>query len=146
MAHIRQQIRDAAETALAGGTVPASRIYKQRVHPVKDGELPMWRIFTPSESASPQEMGSPREVQRLVRLVLEVHTSGPNAENTADDLAAEAEAALAADLTLGGVAQDLRLSTTDIEVSGEGRKALALASLVFEVEALTTDQDPQTAL
>ncbi|MBO6759278.1 MAG: hypothetical protein JJ902_23345 [Roseibium sp.] len=146
MAHVRSQIRAAAKAALAGGTVPASRIFRNRAKPITDDDLPAWRIFTPQELSQPLEIGSPRPMERVVRLTMEAAARGAGCEDALDALAVEAETRMAADLTLGGLAHVLHLAATEIEVSGEGRSAIGRLQLTFDVTTTTTDQDPETVL
>jgi hypothetical protein len=146
MTHIRKQIRDAVKALLAGGTVPADQIYGGRAHPVDENKCPMWRVFTPQEISEPMEMGSPREVRRIVRVSLEAFAHGVDVEDQLDDLAVEAEVAMAADLTLGGLAKVLQLSGSDMSVNGEGRKTLGRLELTYDIETRTLDADPENPL
>ena len=146
MTHIRSQIRAAAKAALVGGTVPATSIFTGRAHPVDEKKLPAWRVFIPGEASQPLEIGSPREVGRVERLVLEGFAAGTEADDDLDALAVEAEVRLSADLTLGGLAKDIHLVSTEFTFSGEGRKTMGLMALSFDVTAHTLDTDPETAL
>jgi hypothetical protein len=66
-------------------------------------------------------------------------------DDEADDLAAQVEAIMAGDLTIGDMATDSELTNAAMEL-GAGETPTAKTRLVYEVWYRTTGADPETAL
>jgi phage tail sheath gpL-like len=136
MAHPRKSIRQAVAAQLTGKTAAATRVFKARVVPFKQSELPAVAVYTPDEEVETTRSTAPRELERVLQLVVEgVTESGSPADvdDTADDLALEIEAAIDADPTLGGTASDVVLARTESDVFSESGKNHGVVRLTFTV-------------
>lgn len=145
MKHARQTIREAVGTALAGitgVTLHTSRVYNHL-------SLPAIAIYCDSERSDSENdtIGAVRRYSRFLQLQIEITVQAISGiDNTVDDYAAQVEAAIEADGTLGGVAVETRLSGTRIEMDGEAEKPTAVATLDYAVWYRTLGTDAETPL
>jgi hypothetical protein len=63
-----------------------------------------------------------------------------------DTIAEEIEAAMGVDETLNGLAEDLFLVATSIEINGDGEQPIGVLKLDYDVAYRTTISDPTTSL
>src|SRR4051812_43450603 len=124
MAHPRQLIRLAAQTALVNMTRADDRVITTQLRPYRSPQLPAIGIYTLKEEVDPASAQSaPRELKRHPRLVLEAVTrltADSNIDDYLDGWAEEIEKAIAKDDTLGGTASDCWLSETEFEFGMQG--------------------------
>lgn len=147
MAHVRKQIRDAVVTAVTGLSTTGSNVYRTRVYPIASGKLPGLAVYTNAETSTNETVTIPRTKSRTLEMVVECYVSGTaNLDNTLDTIAVEVEEALTADVTLGGLAKDTQLTTTEIELVGEGESVAGLIRLTFEIMYSTLENDVETAV
>jgi serine/threonine protein kinase HipA of HipAB toxin-antitoxin module len=149
MTHVRAQIVAAVAAALTGLATTGSRVFVQRRYPADETALPCLLIYRGGEVSEVAEMGtSDREMSRVADILVEAVAAGETADDTLDRIAAEAEAALAADIRLGGLARDTHCASWQPGPTGEdqGRKRLASARLTVRVTYFTLDTDPETAV
>lgn len=145
MSHARKQIRDAFAAAVTGLPTTGARVYIGRVHPLADGHEPSLLIYTGPESVEAHAMGRPRPLLRTLTLHAHAVVSATDGvEDALDQIAAEVEAAIGADETLGGLALATLHTGSLPERDGEGRLIAGSRRLDFEVQYRTTDADPQT--
>lgn len=146
MAHIRKQLRAAAITALSNLTTTGSNVYGVRGHVLDQGKLPALLIRTPSEESAYSNIGSDPGLLRQVALtVLITAVGGDTLDDDLDKIAAEIEVAIAADVTLGGVADDALLISTETEPPDAGGEKLSNTMLLtFVVETRTARSNPET--
>lgn len=144
MSHVRQQIRAAVATAAATIATSAT-VYTSPVYPFDS--LPCIAVFTRNEVAEFDSITRPRTSVRDCEIIIEVRAkSATGADNTIDQIAAELEAVLAADVTLGGITRDLRFASFSLDVSGEADKPTMLGTLVFEARYRVSETSAETAL
>jgi len=144
MSHVRQQIRDAAVTALTGLTTTGTRVYDSRVYPMQDANLPGLRVFTNNETVKISSMGISRLLERDLELVVEACVKENSSfDNTLDTILKEVEVALAAGLT---GAKYVSLKSIEIEMAGDGEKPVAVGRMTFDVPYITAVGTPDTAL
>ena len=117
--HIRQQIREQFGTTLNNLTTTGTRVHESRVYPLET--LPALVIYTKSETSS-------------------------NFDDTIDTISKEVEEAIAADRTLGGLAKDCYLESTEIEFNAEGEKPLGYVSLTFLTNYYVKETNPDVAV
>ena len=147
MAHSREQIRNAAATALSA--LAGGRVYKSRVYPAD--VLPAIGVFTTNETARNDgfltgAVGAKR-YNRELDLVVEILAEAiADVDAEVDTLASAVETQLAADYTLGGIAVDCELFGTTVDLEGDGDVPLAVARLTFRVWYRTTAAAPDTPL
>ena len=128
MAHARQQIREAAATAVTGLTTTGSNVYTFRVYAHEFAKLPSLNIMTDGEDVDDDCL------TRTVELIVEGRAKHPSAlPNTLDTMAEEVETALGADPTLGGVVLRVLPPSTTIEVDDESEQPVGLITMTFQV-------------
>ena len=148
MSHVRQQIRDAVVTAVTGLTTTGSNVFASRVYPVEDSSLPCLAVFTNEESAEHLTMSArgSRPMNRVLELVVAgVAQATSSLDDTLDTIIKEAEEAIAADPTLGGIARDSMLTEISIELE-PGDKPTGTARMSFQVGYVVAENDVETAL
>ena len=146
--HARQQIRDAIATTLDGLTTTGSNVFKSRVYNTRDQVLPCLLIYTlTDEIGEVQSIGYPRIVDRDMTLAVEARvkaTSGFDA--TVDTICEEVEAALATDLTLGGLTRDILHASTQIAYTADGDKPYGSALMSFNIRYRVKEDAPGTPI
>lgn len=144
MAHSRQTIRDGVAALLTGLPRTGSRVYASRVRPVPSSEMPALCIYTLEEDAQRQSLKP--TLLRQVNLVVAIYDEGPDGDvmDALDDSAAEVEARMGADKSLGiaGVL-DSQLVKTMVAVPelANTEKIAPTLSLVYRVQYRTTQAD-----
>lgn len=147
MSHVRQQLRERAATTLTGLTTTGSKVYQSRIYPLGSANLPGLLIYTKSEDSEAVTMSGARTVIRNLSLVIEGYVKAvSNYDDTVDTIAKEVETAMGNDVTLNGLAKNSFLESTQIEYDGEGEKPVAVVSLTYNVEYMTIENAPQTAV
>lgn len=145
MAHVRKQLRDWLKANLAGSTEAGGRVHVRRSLPEPKDLQPTFQVAVQSERSRDVSMdgGQAREV--LVRITALCKGDSEAGEDTLDAMCVFAEEKLAADPTLGGVAQTYEYQATEFAFSGEGEKTLCSAAMTFAVAVYTGRDDPETA-
>ena len=142
MSHVRQQIREYFGTTLTGLATTGSNVTESRVYPLET--LPALVIYTKSESSEPMVIGTNRVLMRELEVAVEGYAKATtNFDDTIDTISKEVEEAIAADVTLGGLAKDSYISSTEIEFNGEGEKPLGYVALTFTTIYHTQEQDSE---
>jgi hypothetical protein len=146
MTHVRQSIRAAIQTALAG--VVPGRVYKSRYYP--DEVLPAIGVYTNSESVESHAdaLNDPKWYSRFAQVWVEIKVAAAlNADDEVDALCASVESALAADQTLGGLSQDVEYQGAAHLSGGAGtERQVMVARLTYRVWYRTSAADPETPL
>lgn len=147
MAHIRKSIRDTLVTTLTGLTTTGARVYPSRVYPFADAALPGLAIYTQAEAVEYLSMTRPRTQGRALSARVEVYVKGVgDYDDSIDTICAEIEAALYADITLGGLVKDVQVKAFEVEFSGEGDQPMARATLTINIDYRTTEGAPGAAV
>ena len=145
--HIRQQIRERVGTTLTGLTTTGSNVFQSRVYNLVNAKLPAIIIYTKSEDSELLEMGSTRTLQRNLSLVVEAYVkANTNFDDTIDTIAKEVEAAMGADVTHNSLARDTFLDSTEINYNAEGEQPVAVMTMVYNINYLTTEATADVAL
>lgn len=146
MSHVRQQIRDDIVTTLTGLTTTGSNVFRSRIFPLEQTNLPALCIYTKSETSEYDTIGLPRSVNRILDVAVEAYVKGvSNYDNTLDTIAVEVEEAIAADITLGGLAKDAQITAFEADFSGDGEQPVAVGRFTITVEYRTVENDVETA-
>ena len=146
MSHVRQQIRDDIVTTLTGLTTTGSNVFRSRIFPLEETNLPALCIYTKSEASEYDTIGLPRAVNRVLDVAVEAYVKGvSNYDNTLDTIAVEVEEAIAADITLGGVAKDAQITAFEADFAGDGEQPVAVGRFTITVEYRTVENDVETA-
>jgi hypothetical protein len=145
--HIRQQIREYFGTNLTGLSTTGSNVYESRVYPIENSKLPALVIYTKSETSEPIVIGTDRVMSRELSVVVEGYAKATsNFDDTIDTISKEVEEAIAADRTLGGLAKDTYLESTEISFNAEGEKPLGFVSLTFISNYYVKEKNPDVAV
>ena len=146
MSHVRQQIRDDIVTTLTGLTTTGSNVFRSRIFPLEETNLPALCIYTKSETSEYDTIGLPRSVNRVLDVAVEAYVKGvSNYDNTLDTIAVEVEEAIAADVTLGGLAKDAQITAFEADFAGDGEQPVAVGRFTVTVEYRTVENDVETA-
>jgi hypothetical protein len=145
--HIRQQLREDAETTVTGLTTTGTNVFSGRSYPLEESKLPCLLVFTKSETSEYISLTSPRRKERTVDLVIMgVAKAASGLDDTLDLISKEVEEAIEADVTLGGTAKDLELVTTEIALEDGGSQPLGTIELTFQVIYNTAEADSDAAI
>tara|TARA_R100000664_G_scaffold30232_1_gene42629 strand:+ start:347 stop:793 length:447 start_codon:yes stop_codon:yes gene_type:complete len=145
--HIRQQIRERVGTTLTGLTTTGSNVFQSRVYNLENAKLPAIIIYTKSEDSELLEMGSTRTLQRNLSLVVEAYVkANTNFDDSIDTIAKEVESAMGADVTHNSLARDTFLDSTEINYNAEGEQPIAVMTMVYNINYLTTEATADVAL
>ena len=145
--HVRQQIREYFGTTLTGLTTTGSNVYESRVYTLQENALPALVIFTKSETAEPIVIGTDRLLSRELSVVVEGYCKATsNFDDTIDTISKEIEKAIAADRTLGGLAKDTYIESTEIEYTGEGEQPVGFITLTFLTNYYVQETNPDVAV
>jgi hypothetical protein len=145
--HIRQQIREYFGSNLNGLSTTGSNVYESRVYPIENSKLPALVIYTKSETSEPIVIGTDRVMSRELSVVVEGYAKATsNFDDTIDTISKEVEEAIAADRTLGGLAKDTYLESTQIDFNAEGEKPLGFVSLTFISNYYVKEKNPDVAV
>lgn len=147
MAHVRKQIRDNVVTTLTGLTTTGANVYRTRIYPLASGKLPGIAVYTSSETSLYETLNRPRTRSRTLELMVEGYASGTvNLDNTLDQIAVEVEEAMETDPTRNGLAKDTQLTSTEIELVGEGESVAGVIKMTFEILYFTLEDDAEVAV
>jgi len=147
MSHVRQQIREYFGTNLTGLTTTGSNVFESRVYPLDNTRLPALLIYTKSEASEPIVIGTDRVMSRELSVVVEGYVkSTTNFDDTIDTISKEVEEAIAADRTLGGLAKDTYIESTEITFNAEGEKPMGYVSLTFISNYYVQETNPDIAV
>lgn len=147
MSHVRQQIRDEIVTTLTGLGTTGSRVYRSRVYPVADNKLPGLLVYTSTEDIETVTITPPRTQMRALTLTVEAYVKGvSNFDNQVDTIAEEVEAALAQDVTRGGLAKDTTVTGFEVEFNGDGDQPAAVGRLSVRIDYATLEDDASVAV
>lgn len=147
MTHARKQIRDAIVSALTGLVTTGANVFPSRITPVSENKLPALLIYTSEEASEPLSMGDPRKFGRTV--VVEVQgivQAGEDCDDKLDLVASEVEVAMYADPEFGGLVEDTRLVSTDMDFTDKAKIHLGRITLKYEIDYNTVEGSPDTAV
>ena len=145
MSHARTSIRDAFVSALTGLTTTKSRVYKSRVYPLDNDNLPGLTVFVSTEEIDEEEGKIARIQHRYCEIVVKGYdklTAG--LDDQLDTIAEEVETAIFNTTIPGSYGLDLINSESDIKTGAE--KPVGEITLTFRVQYLTEEGAPNTAL
>jgi hypothetical protein len=145
--HVRQQIREYFGTTLTGLTTTGANVYESRVYTLQEDTLPSLVIYTKSETSEPIVIGTDRVMSRELSVVVEAYCKATsNFDDTIDTISKEVEEAVMADRTLGGLAKDTYVESTEIEYTGEGEQPVGYVTLTFLTNYYVQETNPDVAV
>lgn len=147
MAHVRKTIREYFGTQLTGLTTTGANAFESRVYPMQSAKLPAILIYTTTESSQEQAFSSKRVQNRLLSVEVQGFVRAiSNFDDTLDLIAKEVEVAILDDPTLGGLAINTELTSTQADYSGDGEQPVGTIRLTFDVQYRTETGQPETAI
>lgn len=141
MPHVRQQIREAAATALTGLATTGSRVSQSRMRPRADSALPALLVETNDESLTPHTVGAAYQ-RDLTLSVRGIAKAVANVDDTLDTIASEIEVALAGAPTLGGLCAPVQLQRVSIEFDDSTDKPVGVITLDYQATYFTSAGNP----
>jgi hypothetical protein len=144
MTHLRQQIRDDMVAAVTGLPTTGANVFRSRVYPMAATNLPGLTVYTTSEQSSAITMGFPRTQERRLEVVVEAYVRAvANFDDAADEIVAEVEIAVNADLSRGGIAKDTQLTGVRMQMAADAEQPTCVAIMTFEVKYITKEDNPR---
>ncbi len=140
----RTNIRTATANALTGAlVVPTANILKGRNNTIASISFPAAAVYAVSEQIEVRTLGPSNRTQyRQLQLVVDYFIA-ESGTYLIDDLfdtgSAAVEAAVLADVTLGGQCRDLHLTSVDYVIEPDEDKRFGTARHTFNCIYLTTD-------
>jgi hypothetical protein len=142
--HVRSQIRQAVQAAL--GAVPGvAGVYAGHVYPLD--VFPSLVVTTAEEVVEEDSrvMGAHDLQFRLLEVEVLIRTvAAADLDSALDSLAAECEAALAGDETLGGLCRSIHYAGMSMELSDEVEPPVGLCRLAYQVQYRLRASAPDT--
>lgn len=146
MTHVRQQIREAAATALTGLTTTGANVFQSRKRPLGESKLPCLLVFTDEEQISGTSVHGPAMLDRRVQLrVVALAKDTTDLDDALDTIAAEVETALG-NTTLGGKVSGLVLTGTTVDFDDSTDKPVGQIVLTYEANYFTLANAPANPL
>lgn len=136
MSHVRKQIRDAIETALA----PLGSVYRSRVYPADQAELPVFLIYSGDE----EDEGNLSTLDRTYSVIVEAVDTGDVLDDVMDGHLASIEGAING--TLGGTVVSIIPVGIQVARNASGSRPLGRLRINYEAHYRTSFTDPQTSI
>jgi len=109
--------------------------------------LPAVLVYTTSEDSDEVAFSKQRVQNRIVDVMVEGYVKAiTNFDDTLDQIAREVEEALLDDPTCGGLSQNMILSSTETEYSGDGESPVGTIKMTFQVNYRTATGAPDSAI
>jgi hypothetical protein len=145
--HLRRQIREGIGAAVTGLTTTSTRVFQSRVYPLEVADLPGLLVRSSSEVVEVLTIHAPRMQQRSVNVeVVAVARAVADLDDTLDGICKEVEVALAMPISaLAGIAKNVTLASTEIELTGGAEKPVGMATMTYVVEYFALENAPDVA-
>lgn len=141
MAHKRTSIRNNVTSTLTGLTTTGANVFESRIYPNELAKLPLLNIYSNTETSELLNIG---KIERNVEIMVEGFAKATaNVDEILDTIAKEVEVALGTDLTRGGHAKETYLTNTEYELENIGNQQLGVIKMTFNVQYITTKDNPE---
>ncbi len=145
--HVRQQIRERIAANVTGLTTTGSNVFQSRVYPLQVSQLPALLVYSLSESAEIDSLTPPRGSTRALQVAIEAVTKqSADLDDKLDTICKEVEVALAADLTVNNLADDIYLESTEITLDEKSEKPTGRALMTWRVQYRVRETAPDAAI
>jgi hypothetical protein len=138
MSHKRQSIRDAIVALLTGLATTGTRIYSGRVYPSGSTNVPGLNVTTPEERKSgtfpSNRKAQIRELTVMIEARVKPADGADSPQDQLDDIEAEVQAALMADVTLGGLVLQGSPGDSSFSLSGKMERPIGYARMEWICE------------
>jgi hypothetical protein len=149
MIHVRTQIRTAAAATLTGLATTGEKVFKSRMRPSEDDELPCLLVYCDDEpNIARQTAGkTPRLSRELLLVVKGLAKNGAGLDDELDAICLEVEKAISTNLTLGGLVRDgVWLTSINTTINEEMETTCGEIIMTFSATYSTNSNTPETAL
>lgn len=147
MSHVRQQIREAAITALTGLTSTADRVHGTRLRALSADDLPALLITTADETIEPVGIDQPQWIERSLALrIIGLVKQTESLDNALDTIAAEVETVMGAAAPLGDLAEVVGLESIETELEAVLDKPVGVIVLNYRIRYTTAANAPTISL
>lgn len=147
MTHARTQIRTAVKALLQNLPTTADRVFVGRTRALEEAHEPTLLIYTPRETSARDAMGRPPILARPVALFIEGRVlAAEPPDDLLDQIALEVETAIAADLTLFGLARNLQMVGTETDIQAPGKNHLGAIRIEYRITYRTAEGAPGTVV
>ena len=144
MSHIRTRIRQNLVTTLTGLANTGSNVYDSRVYPMNLDTLPGICVYTPAETSGYLSINPPRTLDKVISASIEIYVQMIDTyDEVLDQIAADVEEALYADLSRDGLAQDTRILSFDSTFSGDVEQPVIMGKLSVEIRYSAVEGSPE---
>lgn len=131
MSHLRTELRNAVATTVTGLASTGSRVYKSRIYPIEAAKLPCLAVYVQAETIEQSTIGSQKKM-RNVELIIECAASATaDLDATLDSICNQVEVAMANNRNLNGLALEVLLESTQIDLNGDGEKPVGIAKMTY---------------
>lgn len=144
MAHARQQIRSAIESVLTGLTTTSTRVFASRVYPYD--QVPCLGIWTTEDEQMLDAQTSTKQTRALTVMIEGRAKVNNTIDDTLDTIAAEVEAAIGTDDTIGGVVKRCDLIRTEIEIEDGAERPSGVVRMTWQAIYRTAKNDATTII
>jgi len=145
MPHVRQQIREAAATAITGLATTYTRVYQSRVYPLRDADLPCLQVYTDDESIAVYSIGGSELERTLTLTVRAVAKATANLDDLLDQMLSEVETALSGN-TLGGIVKQTLPQSIEVRMDDTLEKPCGVATLSYAITYATNAALPDVPI
>lgn len=143
--HVRAQIRQNVVEALTGLPTTSDQVFPGRTRPLTANHPPTLLVYVTDERSDSDAMGG--ILGRELTLAVEGRvTSADVPDGTLDQIALEVEPAMIARPLLGGLANEVTLTSTLINTQAPGDAHAGEIIMKFRVAYRTTESAPDTAI
>lgn len=149
MTHYRQTLREAVVTLVTGLPTTGVNVFSGRGKPIPSSRLPALRVRPVAEASQRHSGGKTsgdNPLMRTLELGITATAAGTEYDDTLDEVAAEVEAAIGGDPTLGGLVLDCVLSRSEFDEYPDGDKASGSVTLVYRLLYRTKINAPDAAV
>lgn len=146
--HVRTQVRDAAVVALTGLATTGARVFKSRVYPAQDHEMPCLLVYMQGDFADPQTLDVPEYQRRTAELRVEgLAFPDTDMEDKLNQIGLEVEIALAPGLVVDSKLLVCTYVGSDTVLRGpEGAMEMGAIVVRFATDLLTLASNPDALL
>lgn len=143
MTHIRKLIRDSVVDDVTGLTTTGARVYRSRLYPLSDAQLPGLCVYTGDEQVNTSTITRPRTQERQVEVRVEVFVAAQqDYDDEIDSIIEEVEIAMSADVTRGGVAKDTKLASIRNTMAADGEIPVCIAVMSYQIHYTAKENAP----
>lgn len=145
MSHVRQQVRDQVASAITGLGLTGSRVYKNRLYPLTQADLPCLLVMTDSEEVERMTTHKPALLQRVITVRIQgVARATTDLDNTLDNISQQVEAAIYA-ATMASV-KSITLIGASINIDSIAEQPVGMVTMDYQAIVMTLDGAAGVAL